>query len=45
MIPLDGVTDLPPKQKQQLLDSIEQMQARDRCAKRRRPPCYPRLPG
>lgn len=32
MIPLDGAADLPDLQKQQLLDSIEHMQARDRYA-------------
>lgn len=31
MIPLDGMADLPDKQKQQLMDSMETMQAKDRC--------------
>ena len=30
MIPLDGTADLPAKHKAQLLEAIEQMQARDR---------------
>jgi hypothetical protein len=32
MIPLDGMADLPQKQKQKLMESMETMQAKDKCA-------------
>jgi hypothetical protein len=41
MIPLDNMADLPEKQKQKLLESMETMQAKDKyvveCASQ---PCY-----